>query len=76
MRDGFADTESLSAYYPVNLGIEYRLKLEGPRAVTFRLDVTNLFDQSYELNDGTGIGEGAPKFGARRGIYGGITCDF
>jgi len=76
MRDGFADTESLSAYYPVNFGIEYRLKREGPRAVTFRLDVTNLFDQSYELNDGTGIGEGAPKFGARRGIYGGITCDF
>ncbi|HTB79634.1 MAG TPA: TonB-dependent receptor [Opitutaceae bacterium] len=76
MRSGFANTDTLPKYYPVNLGFEYRFKLEGLGDATFRLDATNLFDQSYELNDGTGIGVGAPKFGNRRGIYGGISCNF
>jgi len=76
MRHGFANTEKMPSYYPVNLGIEYRLKLERLGAATFRLDVTNLFDQSYELDDGTGIGVGAPRFGARRGFFGGVSCDF
>ncbi len=76
MRSGFANTEKLPAYYPVNLGFEYRFPLEGLGEATFRFDVTNLFDQSYELNDGTGIGVGAPRFGARRGFFGGLSCDF
>jgi outer membrane receptor protein involved in Fe transport len=76
MRHGFANTETLPAYEPVNLGLEYRFKFAGSKEGTLRFDVTNLFDQSYELNDGTGIGKGAPKFGARRGMYGGITCNF
>ena len=76
MRDGFANSGTLPEYEPVNLGLEYRFKFAGSHEGTLRFDVTNLFDQSYELNDGTGIGKGAPKFGARRGIYGGITCDF
>jgi outer membrane receptor protein involved in Fe transport len=76
MRSGFANTEALPKYYPVNLGFEYRFKLEGLGDATFRLDATNLFDQSYELNDGTGIGVGAPKFGNRRGIFGGISCNY
>lgn len=41
-----------------------------------RLDVINLFDQVYEMNDGTGIGVGAPKFGNRRGIFGGLAQTF
>jgi outer membrane receptor protein involved in Fe transport len=76
MRRGFANTEKLSAYYAVNLGLEYRWKLGGLGAAAFRFDVTNLFDQSYELNDGTGIGVGAPKFGARRGFFGGLSWGF
>lgn len=76
MRRGFANTSELPAYYPVNLGVEYRFKLEGLGDATIRFDVTNVFDQSYELNDGTGIGVGAPKFGNRRGFYGGISCNY
>jgi hypothetical protein len=36
----------------------------------------NLFDQAYELRDGTGIGVGAPQWGQRRGFYGGISWVF
>jgi outer membrane receptor protein involved in Fe transport len=76
MRRGFANSETLPGYYPANLGLEHRFKFAGSRVGTFRFDVINLFDQSYELNDGTGIGVGAPKFGMRRGFFGGISCMF
>ncbi|HTQ32129.1 MAG TPA: TonB-dependent receptor [Opitutaceae bacterium] len=76
MRRGFANTGKLPAYYPVNLGLEYRVRLGGLHEATLRFDVTNLFDQSYELDDGTGIGVGAPKFGARRGFFGGVSGSF
>jgi outer membrane receptor protein involved in Fe transport len=76
MRDGFANTGTLPAYHPVNLGLEYRFKFSDSGEATLRFDVTNVFDQSYELNDGTGIGVGAPRFGARRGLYAGISSAF
>ena len=31
------------------------------------------FDRVYELRDGTGIGVGAPQFGARRGVFLALT---
>ena len=34
-----------------------------------RLAVINVFDRSYELRDGSGIGVGAPQFGRRRAFY-------
>ena len=76
LRRGFANNQTLPAYWPVNIGLEHRIKIAGPTEVTLRFDVTNLFDQVYELNDGTGIGEGAPKYGMRRGFFGGISCMF
>ncbi|MBM9403707.1 TonB-dependent receptor [Gluconacetobacter azotocaptans] len=41
-----------------------------------RLDVTNLFDRTYELRDGSGIGVGAPQYGLRRTILTGISQQF
>ncbi len=38
--------------------------------------MVNLLDRVYELRDGSGIGVGAPQFGQRRGIYGGLSVDF
>jgi outer membrane receptor protein involved in Fe transport len=43
------------------------------KPVTLRFDIVNLFDKIYELRDGSGIGVFAPKFGARRGFYAGIS---
>ncbi len=76
LRRGFANTDTLPAYWPVNLGVERRIKFTRTREITLRFDVTNLFDQRYELNDGTGIGVGAPRFGERRAFYGGLSCGF
>jgi outer membrane receptor protein involved in Fe transport len=41
-----------------------------------RLDVINLFDEIYEIRNGTGVGVGAPQFGPRRIILAGLTQRF
>ena len=77
LRDGFANTDELPGYYPVNVGFTHAFHLpEKYGRLQFRFDVTNLFDQSYELRDGTGIGVFAPQFGPRRGFFGGLSWAF
>jgi hypothetical protein len=34
-----------------------------------RLDVITLFDEKYEIRNGTGVGVGAPEWGGRRGFF-------
>jgi outer membrane receptor protein involved in Fe transport len=58
-------------YYTVNLGAETTWK-----SWKARVDITNILDRVYELRDGTGVGVGAPQYGARRGFYGGVTYSF
>ena len=76
LRAGFANLEKLSPYYPVNLGIEQKIPLPRNEAIRLRFDLVNIFDQVYELRSGTGVGVGAPQFGPRRGVYGGVSFDF
>ncbi|HEX4086221.1 MAG TPA: TonB-dependent receptor [Chthoniobacteraceae bacterium] len=76
LRAGFANLQKLSPYYPLNLGVEQKIPLGGNRAVKLRFDLVNLFDQVYELRAGTGVGVGAPQYGSRRAIYGGVGFDF
>ena len=66
----------LDPYYPLNLGITHKFTFSNEVELTVRFDVLNVFDQVYVLNDGTGIGEGAVKYGERRGFFGGISCSF
>lgn len=70
----------LPYYEQVNLGITHTFPAwwggpsrEGP---TLRFDVTNLFDQVYEIRNGTGVGVGAPQFGPRRGVFAGVSIPF
>jgi outer membrane receptor protein involved in Fe transport len=61
-------------YAAVNMGIAHDFKWSPNwKPLTVRFDVVNLFDQVYELRTGTGIGEFAPQYGARRGYYVGIS---
>ena len=76
LRRGFANTDHLPEYQPVNAGIARTFKLGGGRQLIARLDVVNIFDEVYRLRDGSGIGVGAPQFGQRRGLYGGLTLAF
>ena len=76
LRRGFANTEHLPGYTSVNLGLLQALDLPGIGKIEGRLVVVNLFDKTYELRDGTGIGVGAPQFGPRRAFYAGISKSF
>ena len=41
--------------------------------MTVRFDVINLFDNSYVIRDGSGIGVFAPQFGPRLGVFLGVS---
>ncbi len=61
-------------YAVVNVGVAHDFKWSADaKPLTVRFDIVNLFDQIYELRDGTGIGVFAPQFGARRGFFAGIS---
>lgn len=67
----------LPHYFSVNAGIAQNFTKPGPfKGLTVRVDVTNLFDQSYLIRDGSGVGVGAPQYGARRGVFAGISKKF
>lgn len=76
LRAGFANEEHTGFYNPVNAGIEHTFHLTNFPEFKVRFDVVNLFDESYELRDGSGVGVFAPQYGPRRGYYGGMSMDF
>jgi outer membrane receptor protein involved in Fe transport len=74
-RDGDVPNGSkLPAYTQVNLGASQELAALG--GVTLRADVINVFDEKYEIRDGSGIGVGAPQWGPRRGVFVGVSKSF
>jgi hypothetical protein len=61
-------------YAVINTGISHDFQWSTDyKPLTVRFDVVNLFDQIYELRDGSGIGVFAPQYGARRGFYAGLS---
>ena len=44
--------------------------------VDVRFDIINVANKTYEIRDGTGVGVGAPQYGASRGFFGGISKSF
>jgi len=77
LRNGFANTEHLPSYISMNAAISKAFEL-GPDLgkLDTRLSVVNLFDRSYQLRDGTGIGVGAPQYGLRRTLYVSVAKPF
>jgi outer membrane receptor protein involved in Fe transport len=67
------NSEHAPPYAVVNVGVAHDFKWSSEaKPLTVRFDIVNLFDQIYELRTGSGIGEFAPQFGARRGFFAGI----
>ena len=60
----------------MNLALSHRFEDTPGGALEVRLDVINAFDADYKIRDGTGVGVGAPQFGARRGVFVGLTKSF
>jgi outer membrane receptor protein involved in Fe transport len=73
-RDGATPNgDSVPDYITVNLGASHTFDLGGFTGLTARVDVINVFDEAYEIRDGSGVGVGAPQFGARRGFFFGLS---
>jgi outer membrane receptor protein involved in Fe transport len=67
----------LPSYFTANIGIAQNV--DGPgvlKGMSIRFDVTNVFDKIYLIRDGSGVGVGAPQYGARRGFFAGIRKSF
>ena len=60
----------LTPYAVFNLTVSHTF--EGP-GIEIRADILNVVDHVYEIRDGSGIGVGAPQFGARRGFLFGVS---
>jgi outer membrane receptor protein involved in Fe transport len=74
LRNGFANTGTVPAYTQVNLGVSHDFNIvSATKPTTLRFDVVNLFDTTYQIRDGSGIGVFAPQYGPRRGFYFGIS---
>lgn len=66
----------LPGYTQVNIGASHDFRDGALSGVSLRFDIINLFDEKYLIRDGSGIGVGAPQYGARRGIFFGISKAF
>jgi outer membrane receptor protein involved in Fe transport len=74
LRNGDANIGTVPDYTQVNVGIKREFLLPNdPKPMTVRFDVVNLFDKSYAIREGGGIGVFAPQFGPRRGFFLGIS---
>ncbi len=73
---GAPNSGTLPSYVTVNAALTHQWKEASTGNIEGRLAVINLFDKSYLLRDGSGIGVGAPQYGARRTLYAGVSKSF
>jgi len=66
----------LPYYRQVNAGISHMFDRDGIPGLSVRFDVINVFDQIYQIRNGTGVGVGAPQYGPRRGFFAGVSKTF
>jgi outer membrane receptor protein involved in Fe transport len=64
------------SYTQWNLGVTHAFQDGARGPLTARFDVVNLFDKDYEIRSGSGIGVFAAQYGARRGLFFGLSQDF
>jgi outer membrane receptor protein involved in Fe transport len=77
LRAGFANEQHSPGYTQWNAAIAwyfYPWPIQKP--LSLRLSAINLFDHSYLLRGGDGIGEFAPQYGPRRGVFAEINQRF
>jgi outer membrane receptor for Fe3+-dicitrate len=76
LRSGFANTDEVPAYWVFNVGLSHTFNLPEYGKIQVRFDITNLFNNAYQLRTGSGIGVFAPQYGPRRGFFGGVSWIF
>jgi outer membrane receptor protein involved in Fe transport len=60
------NSAELPGYATLDLALIHDWKATPVGDLEWRIGVTNLFDKTYLLRDGTGVGVGAPQYGGRR----------
>ncbi len=74
---GFANEQNSPAYTQFNAALAYSFDpWHSQKRMTLRLIAVNLFDTSYLLRSGDGIGELAPQYGPRRGLFAELSQQF
>ena len=73
---GAPNSSTVPAYTVVNATISHTWNTTGAGKIEGRIALLNLFDRSYLLRDGSGIGVGAPQYGARRTLFVGLSSSF
>jgi len=73
---GAPNSASLPDYFTLNGNVTRVWKDTAAGTIEGRIALLNVLDRSYLLRDGTGIGVGAPQYGARRTLYVGISSSF
>jgi outer membrane receptor protein involved in Fe transport len=73
---GAPNSTELPGYTTVNAALTHTWKGTQFGTVEGRLALVNIFDKAYLLRDGTGVGVGAPQYGASRTFYVGLSTSF
>ena len=78
LRAGFANLEHTPQYTQWNAAIAHNFEPWGnsDKPLSLRLSINNLFDRIYLLRAATGVGEFAPQYGPRRGVFVGLAQHF
>jgi outer membrane receptor for ferrienterochelin and colicins len=63
-------------YVQVNAAISHHFDTAPLGPLDVRFDITNLFDEVYQIRTGSGVGVFAPQYGPRRGFFLSATKDF
>jgi len=73
LRSGDFNTDHVAPYATVNVGASREFDVPDLGKITARVAVVNLFDTSYLIRDGSGVGVFAPQYGERRGYFVGLS---
>jgi outer membrane receptor protein involved in Fe transport len=78
LRAGFANEQHSPDYAQFNaaVGRNFYPWRSSDKPLTVRLSAVNLFDRVYLLRAATGVGEFAPQYGPRRGVFVELTQQF
>ncbi len=68
--------DHLPGYAVFNVSASHAWTVGDDHEIELRVALLNLFDRSYLLRDGTGVGVGAPQYGLRRTLFSNLTLRF
>jgi outer membrane receptor protein involved in Fe transport len=71
-RRGFANTGELPPILQFNAAVVRSFPMPGIGKVEGRASLINVFDHTYQIRNGSGIGVFSPTYGPRRTLYAGI----